>query len=75
MGRQIGIFFLVVGMIVVFVFATSVQAKTPDFALCLVGFGSTMLGALLIYKFRRKRDPANRFRMINKMRNRKNKTE
>ncbi len=73
MGRNIGLFFLVVGLIVVFVFAASVQVGSPEISLCLIGGASLLLGATLVYRYRRISTESERFRIFGKMRNRKKK--
>lgn len=75
MGRQIGFFFLVVGLIIVFMFAASFQVGRPEYFLCLMGLASLMLGAFLAYRYRRTQTSANRFRMINKMRRKEKKDD
>ena len=75
MGRQIGLFFLFVGVIVVFVFAASLQVDSPEYVLCLIGLASLMLGAFLIYRYRRRPAETDRFRLVGKMRNRKKKDD
>ena len=75
MGRQIGLFFLFVGVIVVFVFAASFQVGSPEYILCLIGLASLMLGALLIFRYRRTPTESDRFRLIGKVRDRKKKDD
>lgn len=75
MGRQIGLFFLVVGLLVVFIFAASFQVNQPEYVACLIGLASLMLGAFLIYRYRRRPAETDRFRLIGKMRNRKKKDD
>lgn len=66
MGRQVGMFFLFVGMIVVFVFAASLQVGTPAYIYCLAGFLLIALGGYLIYQNRSRPEPASRFRILRK---------
>jgi uncharacterized membrane protein YfcA len=64
MGRQVGMFFLFVGMIVVFVFAASLQLGSPEYSYCLIGLLLVILGGYLIYRNRRTPEPAERFRIL-----------
>lgn len=75
MGRQIGFFFFVVGLLVILLFGASFQVRKPEYLLCLGGIASLMLGAFLVYKYRRKPAENTRFRMIKKIGNREKKNE
>lgn len=66
-------FFLFIGVIAALVFAASNQLGEPEFTYCLAGMALIALGAVLVYRNRPSRDPAERFRTLGKMRNRKKK--
>ncbi len=75
MGRHIGSFFFFVGLLAIFIFAASTQVGNPNYVSCLVGLAFLLLGAFLIYKYRRRATETDRFRTIGKMRNRKKKDD
>jgi hypothetical protein len=68
MGRQIGMFSLFVGMIVVFIFVASLQLGSPEYSYCLIGLLLVILGGYLIYRYRRRPEPAERFRIFRRRR-------
>jgi hypothetical protein len=73
MGRQIGMFLVLIGIIVAFIFAASYQLNEPDYSYCLAGVIVVALGAFLIYRNRRTPEPAERFRLMGRLRNRRKK--
>jgi uncharacterized membrane protein YfcA len=75
MGRQIGMFFLFVGMIVVFVFVASLQLGSPEYSYCLIGLFLVLLGGVLVYRNRRTPEPAKRFRILRRKPKKKKKKE
>jgi hypothetical protein len=67
MGRQIGQFFLLIGVLIFVLFALSIYAGQTDAWLFIFGIGLMVLGARLVFKNRKKGEPAERFRMMRRL--------
>ncbi len=66
MKRQIGIFFLVIGLIVAIVAAFSFQAKAPSAPACLIGIILVGFGLFLIWRDRPEVPASERFKDLAK---------
>ena len=73
MNSRVGQFFLMVGLVVMFIFVASYQLGDPNFSFFFLGLGALILGAFLIFKHRKRGGEAERFRWIRKMLSRKKK--
>jgi protein-S-isoprenylcysteine O-methyltransferase Ste14 len=68
---RVGTFFLVIGLIMLVVFFVTDQSQNPEIFLFLGGLLVSFIGVLLIWKDWKPREPANRFRLMRRMRKKK----
>ena len=72
---RVGIFFITISLVVLFVFVASYQVDTPRYSLLLGGFVLILIGVFMIIRNRQPPEKAERFRIFRKMRSRKSKIE
>jgi hypothetical protein len=68
---RIGLFFLVIGLIMLVVFFVTDQSQNPEIFLFLGGLLVSFIGVLFIWKDWKPRGPSGRFRMMKRMRRKK----
>jgi hypothetical protein len=71
MKRQIGIFFLFIGLIVAIVAVISFQVKTPSAPACLIGMILVGFGFFLIWRDRPEVPASERFKTVRKLKEKK----
>jgi sugar phosphate permease len=70
MKRKIGVFFLLVGIVQLFIFWGSVQASLPNSRWLFIGFLAIIGGLVMIFRGRETPE-SQRFRTIRKLRGKK----
>jgi hypothetical protein len=70
MKRKIGVFFLIIGIVLIFIFWGSVQASLPNSRWLFFGFLAIIGGLVLIIRGREMSE-SQRFRTIRKLRGKK----
>ena len=75
MGRQIGYFFLYIGLVVSMISIAAFYEKTPSFLLCLVGVILLVLAIGMILRFRPEPSEADRFRSVKKLASKRKKLD
>jgi hypothetical protein len=68
MSYRFGLFLIVVGLILLIIFALSLQASDENLLVCVGSGFCLVIGLFLAIRFRPRPEPAQRFRMINKFR-------
>jgi hypothetical protein len=71
MFMRIGIFFIMISVIVLFIFVASYQVDDPNYSLLLGGLALIFIGIFMVIRNRRPTEKAERFRTIRKLRSRK----
>jgi len=71
MTRQIGLFFLFLGLIVSIVAVASFQAKPPSASACLLSIILVGIGFVLVWRNRVDAPASERFKTLKKMREKK----
>jgi hypothetical protein len=70
--RRVGIYFFLIGFLLLGVFFISDQSQNPQFELFLGGAILVGLGGFLSWRFRPPATPSGRFSLLGKMKNRSN---
>ncbi|MBN2148981.1 MAG: hypothetical protein JW726_16470 [Anaerolineales bacterium] len=65
---RIGVFFLMIGLVLLVIFFTTDQAQHPAYGFFFIGAALTFLGGYLIWRNRKPPAPTERFRTLRKMR-------
>jgi hypothetical protein len=65
---RVGYFFILVGLVVLFVFSASYQVNAPRYSLLLGGLALVVIGGFLVAKNRPPSEDAGRFRRFQKKR-------
>ncbi|HBX70050.1 MAG TPA: hypothetical protein DEH25_11915 [Chloroflexi bacterium] len=71
MGKRIGQFFFLVGLLIMFVFSASFANGSPYFNLFLIGMALISLGIFMMIRNRKPRSESERFRRMRKLRKKK----
>jgi len=67
MGRQIGYFFLYIGLVITVISVAAFYEKTPSFLLCGIGAFLMVLSIWMIIKFKPEPEAADRFKTYKKI--------
>jgi hypothetical protein len=65
---RVGQFFLVIGLILLTIFFFTAQGEHPAYGYFIFGALVTFFGGFLIWRYRKPRPQAERFRTVNRMR-------
>ena len=68
---RIGVFFIMISLVVLFVFVASYQIDNPSYSLLLGGLALIFVGVFMVIRNRRPSEGTGRFRSIRKLRSRK----